>query len=252
MKVIRFLSPVFLIVMLLPGAGWAFGVEGAVGAWSQSSSGGINNGGPEIGIDNEMKLDDNIRFFGRLKIDTAPFVPDVYLMVTQTSTDGYGSKSGGFRFGDVNFTGASFSTSLDVYEYDAALFYPVPFIKTATAGVLNVEGGINLKTLDVTLKLHQNGIDKTESGAVPIPMLYLGVQIKPLKPFDRFSLEAEFRGLSFTDSSFYDIIGRLRVDIYGPAFIAAGYRYEDMSVNKGYLSIDRRVGGPFVEMGLKF
>jgi outer membrane protein len=225
------------------------GVEGAVGAWSQTNDGGIKNSGPEIGISDDMKLSDNVRFYGRLKIDTLPLLPDVYLMVTQTQTNGFGSKSGGFQFGDDTFTSASFSTNLDLYEYDLAFFYPVPLVKTATAGVLNVEGGVNLKTLDVTINLHQAGIERTDSAVVPIPMLYLGVQIKPL---ERFSLEAEFRGLSFTDSTFYDIIGRLRVNIYGPSFIAAGYRYENMSVNKDYLSIDRRVGGPFVELGFKF
>jgi outer membrane protein len=257
MKVLRFVSIVSLalvslIVLMCPGAGWALGVEGAVGAWSQTNDGGISNRGPELGISGDMKLDDNIRFQGRLKIDTVPFVPDVYLMVTQTRTNGTGSKSGGFSFDDNAFTGASFSTSLDMYEYDLALFYPVPFIKTATDGILNVEGGLNLKTLDVTLNLRQAGIDRTDSATVPIPMFYLGAQIQFIKPLDRFSLEAEFRGLSLTNDAFYDIIGRLRVNVYGPSFIAAGYRYESMSVNDGYLSIDRRVGGPFVEAGFKF
>ena len=45
---------------------------------------------------------------------------------------------------------------------------------------------------------------------------------------DAFSIEAEVRGIAYSNSHYYDYIGRLRVNPIPLVFIAAGYRAEKL------------------------
>jgi len=93
-----------------------------------------------------------------------------------------GSKDVGFSFGGENFQAdVDFESELKLNHLDAALYYGIPGLQTATADVLNIDLGLNFRLLDFKAEIEQDDIDEKESESyfLPIPMLFAGMQIEP-------------------------------------------------------------------------
>jgi outer membrane protein len=242
---------IFLVSFLLtPQFASAIGVEAAVGIWNQDPSGDIGYKGESLSLGNELKYGSETKFFGRAKIDMPLLIPNIYLMATPMEFEGTGSKSASFTFGDRTFTGATdFTSSLQLDHYDIALYYGLPFVKTATLNKLNIDAGLNVRFIDMKAEVKQGAIQESKSLTVPLPMIYVGAQFKPI---DKLSLEAELRGIALGSNHFYDLIGRVKYKVIGPAFIAAGYRYEDIKIDKSDVKASLTFSGPFAEAGVEF
>jgi hypothetical protein len=80
-------------------------------------------------------------------------------------------------------------------------------------------------------------------------MAYLGFQVKPMSSF---SLEGEFRGFAYNDNHYYDLIGRVKYNFVKLAFVSAGYRHEEISMDQSDIKINVRFSGPLVEVGFQF
>jgi outer membrane protein len=93
------------------------------------------------------------------------------------------------------------------------------------------------------------GISESKSLTFPVPMLYLGAQLKPIK---YLSLEAEARVIAYSSNHYYDLIGRLKVQPIGPVFLAGGYRYEEVKIDQSDVKSKIKIGGPFLELGFVF
>lgn len=241
-----------VFMLVFPMNARAAGVEGAVGAWWQDPSGNVGFKGDSLDVENELRYGSETQIFGRLKVDMPLLIPNIYLMATPIKFDEAGSKNADFRFGDRTFAGnVPFSSKLKLNHYDVALYYGLPFLKKATQGVLNFEIGLNGRLLDFKGEIAQpsTGISEKESFTLPIPMLYLGVQLRPVK---YLSLEAEARGVAYNSNQYFDLIARLKVQPFGPIFIAGGYRYEKAKIDHSDVKADVKIGGPFLEAGFAF
>ncbi len=242
---------IFLLLFLLtPQFASAIGFEAAVGIWNQDPSGDIRYKGETLSLGNDLKYSSEVRFFGRAKIDMPLLIPNIYLMATPMKFEGTGSKSASFTFGDRTFTGnTNFTSSLQLDHYDIALYYGLPFVKTATLNKLNVDAGLNVRFIDLKAEVKQDAIQESKGLTIPLPMVYVGAQFKPV---DKLSLEAEVRGIAIGSNHFYDLIGRVKYKVIGPAFIAAGYRYEDIKIDKSDVKASLTFSGPFAEAGVEF
>jgi hypothetical protein len=80
-------------------------------------------------------------------------------------------------------------------------------------------------------------------------MAYVGAQLKPVK---NFAIEAEIRGIALSGNHFYDLIGRAKYSVFGPAFIAAGYRHEEVKIDSKDVKANLKFSGPFIEAGVEF
>lgn len=251
MKALKLFCAVLLaLCVLIPNIASAIGIEAAIGVWNQKPQGDISLNGPELSLEDDLKMGDKTRFYGRAKIDMPLLIPNIYLMVTQTKSDGTGQKLSNFQFGDQTILSTNaFTSNLTLNEYDLGLYYGVPFVKTASLGMLNVDAGLNLKVIAMDIEITQKSVRTSRSFTVPVPMVYLGAQFKPLKDL---SVEAEVRGLAISSDHYYDLIGRVKYKVLGPAFMAAGYRYEDLQVDAKQVKTNRRIGGPFFEAGVEF
>ena len=250
MKVFKMFCALFLVLcVVVPGIASAIGLEAALGVWNQKPQGDISLNGPSLSFEDDMKMGDKTRLYGRAKIDMPLMVPNIYLMATQTKSGGTGSRDNAFQFGDKTFSKESFASDLTLNEYDLGLYYGVPFVKLASLGKLNVDAGVNLKVINLDVEITQKATRESKSFTVPIPMVYLGAQFKPL---ESLSIEAELRGIALSSDHYYDIIGRVKYKVFGPAFMAAGYRYEDLQVDEKQVKTNRRLGGPFIEAGVEF
>jgi outer membrane protein len=237
-KLLMIISLLFLSVTINPSITNAIGVEFAVGGWRQSPQGQVSykaiTDTDFLDLEDDLKYDDETRIFGRLKIDMPLWIPNIYLMATPMKFDGIGQKNVDFKFGDNIFQGnIEFTSEINLDNYDLALYYGLPFVETATVGMLNVEVGVNVRLYDFEGRIEQTatGLVESESFALPIPMVYLATQFRP---FDRLGIEAEGRGVIFGDDKVYSLIGRLKLKVFGPLFIAGGYRYDKRGRRAGH------------------
>ena len=256
------ISWIILILLGLTVSGvHAAGLELAVGGWQQNPSGTLSyqaiNADDVLNIEDNLNYDTENRVFGRLKIELPAFSPNIYLVAAPVEFEGIGRKSVDFMFGDQTLRGnADVYSKVKLNQYDLALYVAVPGIHAATAGVFNIDIGFNVRIMDLSAEV--NGESSTfpgtnvavkESLTVAIPMFYVAAQ---LTPTDNLAIEAEVRGISISDNSLWSFIGRLRLNIAGPAFIAGGYRLDTLDINKEDVVVDADIGGPFIEVGLKF
>jgi outer membrane protein len=250
---------VLLVVCLVPLTAQAAGIELSIGGWKQSPGGNLSikavSALDTLDIKDNLKYGNETRLMGRIKIDTPLFFPNIYLMATPMSFKEIGSKNGTFQFGDVTFNGnAPFTSELKLDHYDVGFLYGIPLLKTATAGILNIDLGLNARIIDFNARItgqDTNNQPVTESKAVviPMPMLYAGFQVKPVK---WIALEGEARGIVYGKNHYYDLMGRVKVKPYGPIFGAAGYRYEKVKLDVEDVKAKVDFGGPFAEVGLEF
>ncbi|MCE5194349.1 MAG: TIGR04219 family outer membrane beta-barrel protein [Nitrospiraceae bacterium] len=250
---IKILAMTFLVsFFLMYGAASAIGLEAAIGVWNQDPSGDISYKGESLSVGNDLKYDSEVKFFGRAKIELPLIFPNIYLMATPMKFEGSGQKNVNFQFGDKTFTGSvPFNSKIQLDHYDICFYYNLPFLKTLSLGKLNAEVGLNARIFDFKAEIDQpsTGIKETKNMTLPVPMVYVGAQFKPIK---LFSLEAEARGIAFSGNHYYDLVARLKVKPIGPLFIAGGYRYEDVKIDEKSVKASLKFQGPFVETGLEF
>lgn len=243
-------------ILTLPTTSFAWGLEFAGGAWYQKPSGDMSfdksTHDDDLDLEDDLGYDDKWKAFGRLIIDTPLYFPNIYLMYTPMKWDETGSKNVNFNFGGEEFkAGVDFDSELKLNHFDVALFWGLPFISTATSDVLNIDLGLNVRLMDVKAEVEQKDLDlkESESYFLPLPMLYTGLQIKPLR---YIALELEGRGTGWSSNYYVSMIGRLKVKPYGPLFVAGGYRYDYIRIDYDDLDIDAKFQGPFAEAGFEF
>jgi outer membrane protein len=207
-----------------------------------------------IDLEKDIRFDDVTNITGRLKIDMPLFFPNIYLVAAPMKFEGSGSKSTPLNYGGVTFdANVKLDAEITLNQYDVALYYGLPFVRTASVGKFNIDVGINARFLDLKGRVTglSGGLSVTEeeSLAVPIPMLYLAFQ---LMPTDALALEFEGRGIAIGDNSLYSLIGRVRYNFAGPAFVAAGYRHDMVDIDEDDVVLDADFKGPFAELGFKF
>lgn len=234
----------------------AMGFEAALGMWNQDPQGNFAYQGTQLNLGNDLRYGDKAKFMGRIKLDSPILLPNLYLMATPMEFSGDGSRSLNFQFANKTFNVSQpFTTTLKLDHYDAALFYGIPGLKTATANTLNLELGVNARIIDLkftatgTEAVTGNRITESKHRTAPLPMLFVGAQVKPVS---WIAAEGEFRGFTDGRNHYYDAIGRLKLKIFGPAFVAGGYRYERVKLDVNDVKAKTTFQGPFAEIGIDF
>jgi outer membrane protein len=245
-----------LSLTVVPCSAFAFiGLDVGVGYWSQTPSGTLRYqpvAGTigDIDLKDDLNMDTENKPFVRVKAELPLILPNVYFLATPMSFEQTGRPTRDISFGNVTFNvSVPVESKITLDHYDLALFYPIPLLKTATLGKLNVELGLNARQLNFEATLTGGGQTASKSLTVYVPMIYAGVQVKPIS---LFSIEAEARGISISGNSYYDYIGRLKVHPVPLAYIAAGYRTETIKLDVEDIVADIKFSGPFAEVGLSF
>jgi len=249
-------------------AGLSFAVplingEISVGVMNHSPSGYIqypSGTGDTVDLKDTFGLDSAVKPFARAKIEI-PIVPNLYLQYMPMEFDGTGRYSTTLTFGDIEFqANVDLDTYIKVDHYDLGLYYNLPFVGTATAGLLDPEVGINVRVLDfegrVTGREAFTGQVRTESASatIPVPMGYvsLGVNLQVV------SLIGELRGITYSGNHYYDFTAEVRakpvsVPALASFFVGAGYRYEELKLEDvGDVSAKIKISSLFANVGLSF
>jgi outer membrane protein len=243
------------LIMTSAGTAGAFGAEVAIGGWRQNPSGTLGykvlDDGDILDLEEDLDYGEETRLSARLSIDMPLFLPNIYLMATPMEFSATGQKEAGFNFGDIHFDPGQFYSETKLDNLDVALYYGIPLLEMATFEKLNVDLGINVRIYDYELSVRQesSGLSESESGVLPIPMVFLAVQFSPI---EELSFQAEGRGISYSGNDLYSLIGRVKVNIVGPLFAAGGYRYEKLKLDEEDVLADVEFSGPFLEVGFSF
>ncbi len=233
---------------------FAIGLEVAVGGWAQSPEGQLAYQSilpaNSFDFENEARYADEDRPFVRVNVDL-PVLPNLYFMGTPMEFEGDGNKT--FTFGDVSIpVPGDFYSKAKLDHYDLALYYGVPLTGLATLGTVGIDLGINVRQMNidmvVTAKADPTLTDSVKE-TIYVPMGFLAIQVKPT---DSLALVAELRGIAYSDNHYYDLIGRLKLRFAKLAFVAAGWRYEDLEINEKDILASVKISGPFMEAGLQF
>ena len=248
---------VVVAALLLAGAGTAtaMGLEAAVGGWRQSPSGSLGydaiDDGDILDLEENFRYSEEQGFMGRVVLDMPLVLPNIYLMANTMEFSGTGQVGEEFKFGDISFNPGGFDSEVSLNHFDVALFYGIPFLETASLGLIDINFGINIRLYDYEVSIHQewSGLDESEDGFLPIPMVFLWVQVSPI---DELCFEVEGRGITYNGNDLYSIIGRVKINIFGPVFAAGGYRYDKLSVDEDDIEMNIEFSGPFLEAGFSF
>ncbi|MBF0465597.1 MAG: TIGR04219 family outer membrane beta-barrel protein [Nitrospirae bacterium] len=229
-----------------------FGVEATLGVIIEDPGGHVSYMGTSLDVNNDLKYDTQTRLFGRFKLTTpGSYVPNFYLMMTpiRFSADGY--KTVSFSYGGKTFTGGiPFNSNLQTDQYDIALYWGIPYLKVATNNVLNVDLGIDVKITADKAEISQGALSASKTLTIPVPMLYAGVQVKPVQ---QLSFEGEVRAITAgSTGSLVDLSIAARYSPVRPLLLGVGYRYEYLKVNISDVDSATSFSGPFFEAGVKF
>jgi outer membrane protein len=249
----RYVISLFILALLAVPVKSAFallGVEAGVGYWKQSPSGTLGykpvTSTDILDLKNDLNMGDKSRVIARVKAELPLVLPNIYFMATPMSFDGTGSKT--VSYGGKTFSG-SYNAKLNMDHYDLAFYYPIPLLKTATLGVFNVDLGLDGRMINFEGTLSQGALSASKKLTLYVPMIYVGVQLKPVSVL---SIEAEIRGMAYGSNHYYDYIGRLKVMPFGPLFISGGYRAEEVKIDESDVNADVKFSGPFAEVGVSF
>lgn len=248
----------FLLVLALPPAAAGLpmtGIEPAIGGWQYSPEG-------KLSTKNDMESADLKKNFGfgretgftaRLKVDMPLAFPNAHFSAYPFRMKE--SSRTAFEFGGRKFDG-NLDSRMTLNQYDVGLFYGIPYLKNATLDRLNVDAGLNFAFIDAEAEISGafegggNAIaTERESLSIVIPQVYLGVQFQPV---ERFSFEAEAKGITYQNDSSYSLLGRIKATAFGPVFISGGYRYNEFDIEKDGFVVDFSFSGPFFETGISF
>ncbi len=247
---------IVLLVLVWVVRAYGLGVEVAAGAWYQEPKGDLSYKGDKLDLVDEMGFEEEFRGEARAKVDL-PFI-NFYLGYAQVEFEGTGEKSTNFFFGNTPFlANTQFSSLVSLDQYDLGIYFGVPLLglatKLATLGFagINIDFGVVLRTIKGEASISQGTREESKSftGYVPLGYLGLGVAVWKLK------FEAEGMGISYGDNKYYDLVGRVRLNLLkpiplGPAlFVAAGYRYQKLEFDIDDVEGSFELAGPFLEVG---
>lgn len=212
-KVLAALAALFMVTSSAHAIAGLVDIEIGTGVWNAEPSGNVMYGatGTDVDIADDLKLDASSNSYIYAKFDHfIPIVPNLRVEMQNYTTSGDGTL-GTVTFGDKTFTSAT-TTDLTLNQQDYTFYWGIPGLGLLTAGILDVEFGINVKQIDGEITLTSGTTTETASFNVPVPMLYGAIVIDiPVIPV---GLEVSSKWISVGDSKIQD--NKAKVDVSLP------------------------------------
>jgi outer membrane protein len=247
-----------ILMFMLPTAVHAFNHEIAYGQWTQDPSGTLSYDGSLTGdvidLEDTLNMGQRERKYLRAKLELPWFFPNVYFMAMPMSFSGSNTVPVTVNFGGQTFNvGADIESEIVMDQYDLAFYYDIPGIKQISRDIVNLELGLNIRNMNFEATLFEAISGRTEgiSFSVPVSLLYIGAQIRPMH---YVAAEFEARYISFNDNGYYDYITRLKIFPIKTRslFFGAGARTQNIKLDTKGVEADIKFSGSFVEIGMEF
>lgn len=217
-------------------AGVALDIDVGVGSWLAKTSGNINYEGGDIDLNKDLGLDDtsNTYFYADIN-HFVPILPNIRFERQELKTNG--SKVTNVTFGGKSFSAGETNTDANLTQNDLIFYWGIPALNLATAGILNIDLGLNIKQYDGYIQLKNDTVNQNEKVDLDfiVPMGYLAVQIEP--PFMPVTLSASTKMISYEGSSLSDSMVKASIDLPLPLEIVEfkldlGYKLQKLDVSK--------------------
>ena len=256
-------------IFLLAGsskAGPLIDFEISIGAIQQKPSGYVSYKAESdirdrFDLKNDANIKDKTQPWARLKFEhPIPIIPNIKLAYMPVKLEGSGTLRDIIKWGDYEFeANTDFNLSVKLDRVDTTLYYNFPFIKTATAGKLDVEFGLNVRTImfDAKLSGKERGtgqsISESASITLPIPMGHLAAEIRPIS---LVSLVGVLNYIGYKNNAYYDYVAGLRLSppVRTPLkpFVEVGYRHEKLKIDAQDVKADLNIKGLYGLVGVRF
>jgi hypothetical protein len=245
-------------------AGPLIDFEASIGVIQQKPRGYVSyleeSDNDRIDVKNDANLGDKTKPWAKFKLEhPIPVIPNIKLAYMPMKFDGSGNVARNINWGGQTYqANADFNLSVTLDRVDTTLYYNFPFIKTVTAGKLDVEFGLNVRTIMFEGKLSgttTGGQRVTESKSItlPIPMGHLAAEIRPI---NQVSLVGELNYIGYKNNAYYDYVAGLRLNspVRTPLkpFVEVGYRYEKLKIDEQDVKIDLKIKGLYALVGVRF
>jgi outer membrane protein len=255
-------------IFLLAGsakAGPLIDFEASIGAVQQKPSGYVSyraaSVADRIDVKNDVRLGDETKLWAKFKLEhPIPLIPNIKLAYMPMKFDGSRVLTRDINWGGRTYqANADLNLSVKLDRVDTTLYYNFPFIKTVTAGKLDVEFGLNVRTIMFDAKLsgreRVTGQSISESKAItlPIPMGHLAAEIRPIS---LMSLVGELNYIGYKNNAYYDYVAGLRLNspMRTPLkpFVEVGYRHEKLKIDEQGVKADLNIKGLYGLVGVRF
>jgi outer membrane protein len=231
-------------------------VEIGGGIWSPSLSGDVRydgtTQGSKVDFEDDLDLEADNGVYAYVRIDHfVPFLPNVRVEMQNYSADG--AKVKNVKFGDKTFSG-KVNTDITLNQKDFIFYWGIPGLNALSAGIIDIELGVDVKQFDGEIKLKDTTKEESVSFNTPIPMLYGAVLIDiPVIPV---GLEASIKQLGNVVSE-----KKIKVDVTFLNLVAikmaaeVGYKEQNIDIDDSIvddlnLKLDNK--GLFYGLNVKF
>ncbi|OGR84249.1 MAG: hypothetical protein A2901_06805 [Elusimicrobia bacterium RIFCSPLOWO2_01_FULL_54_10] len=228
------------------------GVEAGLGGSQVYPTGNLGYKGTSLDVKSDLNLGRANTVIGRVRLEVPLIIPNIYIMARPMRFEGTQVRTQSFTYSDKTYSASlPYTTKLKLDHYDLTLFYGIPVLKTATAGILNIDLGLNVRYLDFKGEIIQPGTGQSESKsqAIPIPMVFAAVQVAPIS---LIAVEGELKAVGYGNNRYVDAIARVKVKPLPFLFIGGGYGFENIKIDQNDIKADLKLGGPIVELGVQF
>lgn len=214
-------------------AGVILDAQVGLGTWMTNTSGTTNYQGGNINLENDLGIDDSTnRYFYADVNHFIPFLPNIRIERQELKTNA--SNSTNVTFGGQTFSGNT-NTNMDLTQNDLILYWGVPGLNIATAGILNIDFGIDIKQYDGSIELSNATQKEKVDLDFLVPMAYLAAQIKP--PFIPATISASTKMVSYDGSELSDSMIMASIDLPIPLPLIdfrldIGYKIQKFDISK--------------------
>ncbi len=239
-------------------------LELGAGVWMPTISGHIqydqdkNTKGDKIKFD-EMEFDKDAGSYIYVDFNHfVPILPNLRLERTNYKIVG-NNKNFNVDFGGVTFAG-ELDMTIDMTQTDIITYWSVPFVSTATAGILDINFGLDAKKYDGSISLEEKTTKTLEKATIDetLPLVYLNfiidIPFAPIK-FDLTTKFVSYKDAKISDNSFklsYKMpFSNAVVDVN----LDVGYRVQNITIPDSLvdnLDLNMDTKGAFYGVSVKF
>ncbi|RMH05409.1 MAG: TIGR04219 family outer membrane beta-barrel protein [Aquificota bacterium] len=252
------------VALAVPFVASALELEFSAGAIQQKPSGYASYKGDRVYLKRDARVGDKTAPWVRLKFEPPiPLIPNIKLGYMPMKFEGSGTLTRDIRWGNYTFqANADYKFSLKADRVDVTSYYNLPFIRTLTKDIVDIEFGANVRVMNFEGRFE--GVDKTtnqkvsesKSITVPVPMGHVGLEIRPIK---HFSVLGSLNYIGYKENKYYDYTagGRFYMGSLLPLkrlnpFVEVGYRHEKLKIDESDVKADINVKGGYAMLGLRF
>ena len=248
------LSAIVATTLLLTSAnaGVILDFEAGVGTWNATPSGFVNYKGTTVDMKNNLGLESSNNTY--LYADFNHFIPIVPNLRVEKQDLIIDSKS----VGTINWNGTNISTGskteLDLSQQDIILYWGIPGLNLLTAGILDVNFGLDIKRFDGSITVNNDPAELSFS----VPMAYLAATIDP--PFIPATISASYKNISYKDSKLNEVMAKASINLPIPIPLIdikadIGYKALTLTIDESLsdsLTADIKFSGMFFGISAKF